>query len=137
MLSKKWAILALIVFVGPIILAACEGETVEVTRVVTEKETVVVTEKEEVQVEVTSIVKEEVEVVVTATPVPAEPKVLVIASPEQYSETFDVSTMIYAMEPTHMIYDTLVSVDHNYEYQPGALTGRWRFPKTVPSSPFI
>ena len=33
--------------------------------------------------------------------------------------------MIYSMEATHMIYDTLVSVDRNYEYQPGGLTERW------------
>ena len=40
---KKWALLALFVFVGALLLTACEGETqeVEVTRVVTEKETIV------------------------------------------------------------------------------------------------
>ncbi|NIN66181.1 MAG: hypothetical protein GTO63_16100, partial [Anaerolineae bacterium] len=64
------------------------------------------------------------EVVVTATPEPTEPKTLVIAYPVQYSETFDISTMVYAMEPTVMIYDTLVSVDPNYEYQPGGLAER-------------
>jgi peptide/nickel transport system substrate-binding protein len=67
----------------------------------------------------------EKDVVVTATPEPAEPKTLVIGSPEQYSETFDISTMVYTMEPTQMIYDTLVSVDHNYEYQPGGLAEGW------------
>jgi peptide/nickel transport system substrate-binding protein len=87
------------------------------------RETVVVREEE--QVEVTKIVKEEVEKVVTATPEPEEPKTLVIGYPVQYSETFDVSTMVYAMEPTTMIYDTLVSVDHNYEYHPGGLAERW------------
>jgi peptide/nickel transport system substrate-binding protein len=89
MLSKGWALLALIALVGSLILTACEGETVEVTRVVTEKETVVqtvieketVVEKETVletvivagtpevkEVEVTKeVIKEvEVEVVVTA-----------------------------------------------------------------------
>ena len=71
----------------------------------------------------TKIVKEEV--VVTATPEPKGPKTLVIGYPVQYSETFDISTMVYAMEPTVMIYDTLVSVDHNYEYHPGGLAERW------------
>jgi peptide/nickel transport system substrate-binding protein len=127
--KTNWKLMCLLVTIVVLVVSTCgpapEPEVVKETVVVTEKETVVVTEKEEVQVEVTSVVKEEVEVVVTATPEPAEPKVLVVASPEQYSETFDVSTMIYAMEPTHMIYDTLVSVDHNYEYQPGALTERW------------
>jgi peptide/nickel transport system substrate-binding protein len=32
--------------------------------------------------------------------------------------------MAYAMEPTQMLYDGLVSVDYNYEYQPG-LAERW------------
>ena len=70
-------------------------------------------------------VKEEVEVVVTATPEPEEPKTLVIGYPDQYSETFDVKAMVYAMEPTVMVYDTLVSVDPNSEYQPGALAEGW------------
>jgi len=86
---------------------------------------------QEVEVEVEKIVTQEVEVevevevVVTATPEPKEPKILVASSPTQYSETFDIARMVYSMEPTHMIYDTLVSVDQNYEYQPGGLTERW------------
>ena len=71
------------------------------------------------------IVNETQQVVVTATPEPTEPKTLVVSVPTQYTDNFDISTMIYSMEATHMIYDTLVSVDHNYEYQPGALTERW------------
>jgi peptide/nickel transport system substrate-binding protein len=99
MLGRKLALFALIVLVGSLILTACEGETVEVTRVVVEKETVIQTviEKETVievetvletvivagtpevkEVEVTKEVIKEVEVVVevvvTATPPPAEPK---------------------------------------------------------------
>jgi peptide/nickel transport system substrate-binding protein len=84
---------------------------------------VIVTQEVEVERIVTQEV--EVEVVVTATPEPSEPKTLVIASPEQYSENFDISTMVYSMEAHHMIYDTLVSVDLNSEYQPGGLTERW------------
>jgi len=60
----------------------------------------------------------------TPTPVP-EPKELVISTDVQYSETFDISTMVYSDWPHGMIYDTLVSVDPNYEHQPGALTERW------------
>jgi len=52
------------------------------------------------------------------TAIPPE-KVLVIAIPEQYSETFDISTQVYAMEPTQMIYDSLVTMDTDYNIQPG------------------
>jgi peptide/nickel transport system substrate-binding protein len=60
-----------------------------------------------------------------ATEVPEEPKVLVISTTVQYSETFDISLMTYSDWPTEMIYDRLVSVDTNYELLPGALTERW------------
>lgn len=60
----------------------------------------------------------------TATPVP-EPKELVISAKVQYSETFDISVMVYSDWPHNMIYDTLVSVDPNYDLVPGALTERW------------
>ncbi len=95
MLRQKWALFALFVVVGALVLTACEGETVEVTRVVTEKETVVetvvetivqketvvetvvqketVVEKgEEVVVTKEVQVEVEVEVVVTATPEPVQ-----------------------------------------------------------------
>jgi peptide/nickel transport system substrate-binding protein len=72
----------------------------------------------------------------TEAPEPAEPtqppepteapeKTLTIAYKVQYSETFDISTMVYAMEPTVMIYDTLVSVDPDYNYVPGGLAEGW------------
>jgi hypothetical protein len=38
MLAKRWTLGVLMVLVGSIILTACEAESVEVTRVVTEKE---------------------------------------------------------------------------------------------------
>jgi peptide/nickel transport system substrate-binding protein len=60
-----------------------------------------------------------------ATEVPAEPKVLVISTTVQYSETFDISTMVYSDWPTEMIYDRLVSVDTDYNLVPGALADRW------------
>ena len=49
MLSKKWALFALFVFVGSILLTACEGETKEVivTKIVTEEKTVIETVIEE------------------------------------------------------------------------------------------
>ena len=59
------------------------------------------------------------------TEAPEQEKVLTIAYKVQYSETFDISTMVYGMEPTHMIYDNLVSVDPNYQYVPGGLAKGW------------
>jgi peptide/nickel transport system substrate-binding protein len=57
---------------------------------------------------------------------PPEPekieKVLVVTQPIQYTETFDISIMATAGEPVQMVYDGLVSMDTNYEYQAGALT---------------
>jgi peptide/nickel transport system substrate-binding protein len=69
--------------------------------------------------------EEAAQFVAAAPAAPAAEKTLVIAYPVQYSETFDISVMVYGMEPTHMIYDNLVSVDTNYEYQPGGLAERW------------
>ncbi len=114
--SAIWQVMLLLVTIA--ILAAACGPTP--TPEVIEKVV-----KETVEVE--KIVKETVEVekVVTATPEPKKPKTLVIAYPVQYSETFDIAAMVYGMEPTVMIYDTLVSVDPNYEYQPGGLAERW------------
>ncbi len=127
MKTTLWKLLTAMVVVTMLVpgLVGCAAPAPQV-QVVTEvvKEVVV----ETVIVEGTpEVVEKEVvkEVVVTATPEPTEPKTLVIAYPVQYSETFDISTMVYAMEPTVMIYDTLVSVDTNYEYLPGGLAERW------------
>jgi peptide/nickel transport system substrate-binding protein len=131
--TKMWKLLTAVVLLTLLvpILAGCaapEAEVVEVTRVV-EKEVEVtkVVEGETVVETVIETVIETVreEVVVTATPEPEEPKTLVIAYPVQYSETFDIKAMVYAMEPTVMIYDTLVSVDYEYNYHPGGLAERW------------
>jgi peptide/nickel transport system substrate-binding protein len=125
--GANWKLRLLLSAIVVLVVAACgptpAPQVVKETVVVTEKETVVVTEKEEV--EVTKVVKEEVEKVVTATPEPTKPKTLVVANPEQYSDTFDISVQVYVMEPTTMIYDTLVSIDYEYNYHPGALTERW------------
>ncbi|TEU13705.1 MAG: hypothetical protein E3J21_18010, partial [Anaerolineales bacterium] len=69
--------------------------------------------------------EEAAEFVAAAPAAPAAEKTLTIAYKIQYNDHFDISTMVYGAEPTHMIYDTLVSVDPNYEYLPGGLTERW------------
>jgi peptide/nickel transport system substrate-binding protein len=125
----NWRFVFVVATIVVVLTASCAPtpqtvvETVEVEKTIVETVEV----EKEVQVEVTKVVKEEVavEVVVTATPEPREPKTLVIAYPVQYSETFDISMMVYAMEPTVMIYDTLVSIDYNYNYHPGGLAERW------------
>ena len=61
----------------------------------------------------------------TDVPPPPPEKVLVIAAPVQYTETFDISLMVYSDWYTEMVYDRLVSVDTNYELVPGALTEKW------------
>ena len=141
MTSKRkasWRFLFLVAMVVVMVTAGC-GATPEpevvIETVVVEKEVEgeTITVIETVEVEVITEVEKEVEVVVTATPEPTEPKTLVVAVSEQYSENFDITTMVYSMEPHHMIYDTLVSVDLNYEYQPGGLTERWE--GSSPGSP--
>jgi len=52
-------------------------------------------------------------------------KVLVTASSNQYGETLDVFTTATTMEPHNMIYDTLVCLDTEGKFQPGALTEKW------------
>jgi len=132
--SAIWKRMFLLVTIVVVVTAGCAAPAPEIVEkeVVVEKSVVetVIIEKEvivEKSVVETVIVEKEipVEVVVTATPEPKEPKTLVVAVSEQYSENFDISTMVYSMEPHHMIYDSLVSVDLNYEYQPGGLAEGW------------
>jgi len=52
---------------------------------------------------------------------PAPEKHLVVSAPSEYAETFDISIMPTAYMATQMLYDSLISVDPNGEYQPGAL----------------
>jgi peptide/nickel transport system substrate-binding protein len=83
MLTKKWTLLALFLFVGSMLLTACGEKEVEVTRVVKEKETVIQKETvfETVIVAGTPQVKESiVEIVVTPTPPPARDVIIVALS---------------------------------------------------------
>jgi peptide/nickel transport system substrate-binding protein len=116
------ALLATAAGCGP----APEPEVVEkvVTQVV--KETVVVEGAaqvvEKIVTEVVEVAKEvevEVEKVVTATPEPQGEVTLVVAASDQYGETFDIFNTSTTMEPHTMIYEPLVSIDYNYEFQPG------------------
>ncbi len=51
-------------------------------------------------------------------------KVLVVAANHQYGDTLDVFAAATTMEPHNMIYETLVSMDTNYQFQPG-LAEKW------------
>ncbi|NLE43324.1 MAG: hypothetical protein GX620_01280 [Chloroflexi bacterium] len=53
------------------------------------------------------------------TPAESEPVTLVVAVPNQYGETFDVFNTSTTMDPHLMVYETLVTVDYDYEYRPG------------------
>ncbi len=55
---------------------------------------------------------------------PAREKTLVVASSIQYGESFDIFTMATSGEPHSMIYEPLVTVDYNYQFQPG-LAEKW------------
>ncbi len=83
MLTKKWTLLAVFLFVGSMLLTACGEKEVEVTRVVKEKETVIQKETvfETVIVAGTPEVRESiVEIVVTPTPPPARDVIIVALS---------------------------------------------------------
>jgi peptide/nickel transport system substrate-binding protein len=95
MLTKKWALFALLVFVGSMLLTACKGETKEVvvTEIVTEKETVF----EEKEVEVTRVVT-----------VPAEEEEVAagpITAPDPETYTYVTFGDIDTMDP-NLCYDT-------------------------------
>jgi peptide/nickel transport system substrate-binding protein len=60
----------------------------------------------------------------TATPTEAPEVTLVVAAANQYGETFDIFNTSTTMEPHAMIYEPLVTVDYNYEFQPG-LADSW------------
>ncbi len=57
-------------------------------------------------------------------PAEAQEKILVVASSIQYGESFDVFTMATSDTPHSMIYESLVAIDTNYQFQPG-LAERW------------
>jgi peptide/nickel transport system substrate-binding protein len=134
MLSKKWALVALIVLVGSIVLTACAGETkeVEVTRVVKETvlETVVetVVEKEtvvskETVVEKETVVSKEtvVETVVVApteVPMPEGPKTLVVCQGQEPDTLYWYGgSMLAARNLEQAIYDGPID-NRTFDYQP-------------------
>jgi len=151
MLSKKWALFALIVLVGSIVLTACEGETkeVEVTRVVTEKETVtVVEEKVETVVQtvveketVTETVKETVTVVVEPTAPPEEtgPRTLVICQGQEPDTLYTLGgSMLASSQVLQAVYDGFGGgggIDsRSFAYQPIILEKLSSLPMAMPSS---
>jgi peptide/nickel transport system substrate-binding protein len=111
MLAKqfaRWAFLILLTLILAIGAVGCtQQEADEVVEVLEQEEAAPPEEVEEVEEE--------------APPDEAPAKDLVITIPIQYTETFDISIMATAGEPVTMVYDTLVSMDTSYEYQPGAL----------------
>lgn len=129
MKNKSNAILRILQLVVPLLLvlaavgcAAPEAEVVEkeVTRIV--QETVVVEGTPQV-VEVEKVVTVEV----TPEPAAEEPTAaapeeeitLVVAASVQYGESFDIFKTNTTMPPHSMIYETLVTVDYNFEFEPG------------------
>jgi peptide/nickel transport system substrate-binding protein len=115
MCTKRRTCIALFVLLGSIVLNACAGETVEVTRVVTEKETVVemvvqtVVEKETVlqtvveERTVVQTVLETVVVKVTPTPLPEAPAAFKAPDPETFTYV-DADCDIDTMDP-NLVYD--------------------------------
>lgn len=123
MLNKRWALIALFVFLGAVVLAACTPgtpTTVEVTRVVTETVTV---EGQTVTVEVTRVeTVTVVETVVAPTDVPeAKPKDLIICQAQEPDSLYKYGTsMLASTAVLHAIY-TNDYTQLSYGYQPEGL----------------
>ncbi|WP_374688379.1 peptide ABC transporter substrate-binding protein [Promineifilum sp.] len=101
MSKKAWALAALFVLLGAVVLVACqpqaEVQTIEVTRVV---------EGESQTVEVTRVVEQVVEVTVAPTEAPAQPKDLVICqSQEPETLYYYGGSMLAATNVHHAIYE--------------------------------
>ena len=118
MSKKVWALVALFVLVGAVVLVACQpqAQTVEVTRVVTET----ITEAGE-PVEVTRVVESVVEVTAAPTEAPAQPKDLVICQSQEPETLYEYGgSMLAASNVQHAIftdYYTMLS----YAYQADGL----------------
>ncbi len=114
MSKKVWALVALFVLLGTVVLVACQPatQTVEVTRVVTET----ITEEGE-QVEVTRVVEQIVEVTAAPTEAPAQPKDLVICqSQEPETLYFLGGSMLAASNVQHAIYtDYFTTLSYSYQ----------------------
>jgi len=108
MKSKTWKFLTVLVILALAIpaLAGCAKKTPEPTKAPA--------------VEPTKAPPEPTEV-----PPPPPEKVLTVALPVQYSETYDSSVMVYSDWYVDAVYDRLVSVDADYNLLPGGLTERW------------
>ncbi len=131
MLSKKWALFALVVFVGSMVLTACEGETKEVQVTVVVKETVVETVVETVKETVVETVKETVvetvvetvEVMVEPEPEPVDtgPRTLVICQGQEPDTLYDYGgNMLAGSHILHAVYDGYPNGQDNntFGYQP-------------------
>jgi len=101
MSKKAWALVALFVLLGAVVLVACQPqaqvETVEVTRIVTEAGA---------EVEVTRVVEQVVEVTVAPTEAPAQPKDLVICQSQEPETLYWYGgSMLAASNVQHAIYE--------------------------------
>jgi peptide/nickel transport system substrate-binding protein len=131
-MSRKTYYLPFVLLLGLLGLVACQPETVEVTRVVTETEQVtrVITETIEVEgesVEVTRVVEEVVEVTPTAepTPEPQEGGTLIVGRPAEI-QGLDPHTnpSFTSLRFYELVYNTLVRLDENMQVAP-ELASSW------------
>ena len=118
MSKKVWALVALFVMLGAVVLVACQpaAQTVEVTRIVTE--TVV---EEGQSVEVTRVVEQVVEVTAVPTEAPVMPKDLVICQSQEPETLYWYGgTMLAASNVQHAIYEDYITT-LSYAFQADAL----------------
>ncbi|MCA9866465.1 MAG: peptide ABC transporter substrate-binding protein [Anaerolineae bacterium] len=118
MSKKVWALVALFVLVGAVVLVACQpaAQTVEVTRVVTETIT-----EEGQPVEVTRIVEQVVEVTAAPTEAPAQPKDLVICQSQEPETLYPYGgSMLASTNVQHAIFENYITT-LSYDFQAAAL----------------
>lgn len=106
---------------GVLALVACQPQTVEVTRVVTETQEVevtrVVTETNTEEVEVTRVVTEEVQVEVTAVPAAVQEVIFALYQEPQILNPF-IATQTASGEVNSAIVEGLLAVDQDGNYFP-------------------
>lgn len=123
MLKLNWKFNFVVLLVGVLALVACQPQTVEVTRVVTETNEVevtrVVTETTTEEVEVTRVVTETEEVQVEVTAVPAEEQEVIFAlyQEPQILNPF-IATQTASGEVNSAIVEGLLAVDQDGNYFP-------------------
>jgi peptide/nickel transport system substrate-binding protein len=119
MSKKVWALVALFIMLGTVVLVACQPatpETVEVTRIVTE--TIV---EEGQQVEVTVVVPEVVEVTAAPPEVPEQPKDLVICQAQEPDTMYLYGgSMLAARAVQHAIFTNYIT-NLSFDYQADGL----------------